>query len=66
MLLCCLGKSHVAAFPGRFESPLENEHIIRTKIKIIPDESIGEAHCEEAACAKSLQLSEKARKQNAF
>lgn len=58
-------------FPGRLESPLDNEHIIRTKIKIIADESIGrpgkgEAHCEEMACTKSPQLSEKARKQNVF
>lgn len=58
-------------FPGRFESTLKNEHVIRAKIKTITDERIhcpgvSEAHCEEVACAKLLQLSEKARKQNVF
>lgn len=57
-------------FPHRVESPLENEHSIRTKI--IAGERIGcpgisEACCEEAACAKSsLQVSEKARKKMSF
>lgn len=59
------------AFVWQIKSTLKNELVISTKIKIIPDEytgcsGISEAHWDEAACPKLLQLGEKARKQNVF